>query len=233
MQVSFEEFSKRLARIEGKIAEICGSCGRDPGEVKIMAVTKTHPVRAAEWAVKAGLFAIGENRVQEAVEKIDEATFKARWELIGHLQSNKAKQAVSHFARIQSVDSAKLIQALDREAEKANQHCPILLQVNTGGDPGKFGVSVGDAGALLDVAREAPNLIVEGLMTIAPLVDADPGPVARQAFCRLRELRDLLRDSHGLPLNELSMGMTGDMEPAIMEGSTLIRIGSALFGART
>lgn len=230
MNLSFEEFQLRVKRIHDRVAAACDSAGRDPAEVRLLPVTKTHPVEAVAYAARAGLPAVGENRVQEAVEKMAGFEVAIRWELIGHLQSNKAKVAAESFARIQSVDRAKLVKLLDRCAGEASRRLPILLQVNAGDDPAKFGASVDEAPALLDAALQASHLEVQGLMTIAPL-DEDRG-VARAAFARLRRLRDSLSERSGLPLTELSMGMTADLEEAVQEGATLIRVGSALYGAR-
>jgi pyridoxal phosphate enzyme (YggS family) len=153
-----------------------------------------------------------------------------RWELIGHLQSNKAKIAATHFGRIQSVDSEKLLNVLDRAAGELGRKLPVLLQVNAGNDPAKFGAEPADAPRLLDLALAKPHLQVDGLMTIAPLSD-DPA-VARRTFANLRAIRDQLAARTGAPLRELSMGMSGDLDAAIAEGSTLVRVGSALYGAR-
>lgn len=230
MLFSFEEFVARVDEIQGRVGSACVAAGRDPGEVKLMAVTKSHPVEAAAFAARAGLPCVGENRVQEALEKMERADFSIPWELIGHLQSNKAKAAAQAFSRIQSVDRVKLVRALDRFASESDRLLPILLQVNAGDDPAKFGATVADAPALLEAALEASSLRVEGLMTIAPLDQS--GEVARRAFARLRRLRDDLAGRFGVDLPELSMGMTGDLEEAIAEGSTLVRVGTALYGAR-
>ncbi len=231
MLISFNEFSRRLEGLRAEIATACDAARRNPSEVKLMAVTKTHPVEAAAYAARAGLPCVGENRVQEAVDKIEQAGFSIPWELIGHLQSNKAKVAARAFARIQSVDRPKLITALNQHAMEAERILPILLQVNAGDDPAKFGATVSDTPALLEKAMNAPNLRVEGLMTIAPLDDSNA--VARAAFARLRRLRDDLTARFGVDLPELSMGMTGDLAEAIAEGSTLIRVGTALYGVRS
>jgi pyridoxal phosphate enzyme (YggS family) len=153
-----------------------------------------------------------------------------RWELIGHLQSNKAKLAVEHFGRIQSVDSEKLLNVLDRAAGELGRKLPVLLQINAGNDPAKFGTEPADAPRLLELALTKAHLQVEGLMTIAPL-SGDPA-VARRTFARLRTIRDQLAARSGVPLRELSMGMSGDLDAALAEGSTLVRIGSALYGPR-
>jgi pyridoxal phosphate enzyme (YggS family) len=196
-----------------------------------MPVTKNHPAAAVEFAAQYGLTCIGENRVQEAVEKRAATTAIVRWELIGHLQSNKAKLAVAHFGRVQSVDSEKLLNALDRAAAEQNKTLAILLQINAGNDPAKFGAEPSDASRLLEAAMSRTYLKVEGLMTVAPLSE-DPS-VARSTFSNLRAIRDRLAMETGLPLHELSMGMSGDLDAAIAEGSTLVRIGTALYGARS
>ena len=196
----------------------------------MLAVTKAHPPEAVDFAARYGLAAIGENRVQEAAGKKPLVGAKVRWELIGHLQSNKARLAVSVFDRIQSVDRVKLLNALDRHAAEMEKKLPVLLQVNTGEDPRKFGAASAGAASLLEAALQCPHLRVEGLMTIAPL-DEDRS-VALSAFARLRTLRDQLCESFAIPLPELSMGMSGDLEEAIKAGSTCLRVGSALYGPR-
>jgi hypothetical protein len=198
----------------------------------LLPVTKTQPPEVVQFVVQHGGFeAVGENRVQETAEKRPRVAGRLRWELIGHLQSNKARQAVELFERVQSVDRAKVLTALDRAAGEQGRRLAVLLQVNAGNDPAKFGVDPEAAPALLEQALQLPHLRVDGLMTIAPLSD-DP-TVARRTFARLREIRDDLVKRCGLPLNELSMGMSGDLDAAIAEGSTLVRVGSALFGARS
>ena len=204
--------------------------GRSPSEVELLAVTKSHPATAVDYAARYGLRAVGENRVQEGVEKRAQSTGRVAWELIGHLQSNKARLAVQHFDRIQSVDSAKLAQVLDRVAGELAKKQAILLQVNAGLDPAKSGVEPDAAGALLEAALSLGNLRVDGLMTIAPLSE-DPG-VARRTFENLRAIRASLEERSGAKLAQLSMGMSGDIEAGVAAGSTIVRVGSALFGAR-
>jgi len=228
--ISYAKFEENCHRLEARIAEACAAIGRDPGTVRLMPVTKTHPVDAAEFAARYGFASVGENRVQEAMEKIPSGPKGLKWELIGHLQSNKAKLAVEHFDRVQSVDSEKLLQKLDHAAGECGKTLPILLQVNAGDDPAKFGVDCSDSAPLLERALGCTHLKVEGLMTIAPL-DEDLA-VARRAFERLRDTRDALASQFGISLPELSMGMSGDIEEAIAAGSTLLRVGSALFGSR-
>jgi pyridoxal phosphate enzyme (YggS family) len=230
MFIDYETFHRRADALRTRIAAACASCGRKPAEVTLLPVTKTHPPAAAEYALRHGFAAVGENRVQEGVEKRALAPAGLCWELIGHLQSNKAKLAATHFDRIQGVDSEKLLNVLNRAAGELGKKLPILLQLNAGNDPAKFGADAADAPRLIEAALALPHLQVDGLMTIAPLSD-DPA-VAHRTFARLREIRDDLAARGGLPLRELSMGMTGDLEAAVIEGSTLVRIGTALYGAR-
>ncbi len=230
MFIDYETFSHRADALLARIATACATVGRDPAGVTLLPVTKTHPAAAAEYAARRGFAAVGENRVQEAVEKRSQAPAGLRWELIGHLQSNKAKLAATHFDRIQSVDSEKLLAVLNRAAGELGKPLPVLLQINAGDDPAKFGADPADADRLLDAALALPHLRVDGLMTIAPLSD-DPA-VARRTFARLREIRDGLAARTGAHLRELSMGMTGDLEAAVLEGSTLVRVGTALYGPR-
>ncbi|QYM80738.1 YggS family pyridoxal phosphate-dependent enzyme [Horticoccus luteus] len=226
----YEDFLQNLAHVQADIAAACARARRTPGEVQLLAVTKTHPAAAAEFAARAGLRAVGENRVQEAIEKRALSTAPIAWELIGHLQSNKVRLAAAHFDRVQSVDREKLLPLLARAADELGRTLPVLLQINAGDDPAKFGADVAEAPALLESALAQRSLRVDGLMTIAPLSD-DP-EIARRTFARLRTLRDELAARFGVPLRELSMGMSGDLALAIAEGSTLIRVGTALFGAR-
>ena len=208
----------------------CLRAGRPAAEVRLLAVTKTHPAAAAEYAARYGLRAVGENRVQEGMEKRAQCTMPLAWELIGHLQSNKAKLAVAHFDRVQSVDSEKLLRVLAQAAEAQSKTLPVLLQINAGNDPAKFGAEPADAPRLLELALTLPALRVEGLMTIAPL--SEDRDVARRTFANLRTIRDTLSAQFGVSLPELSMGMSGDLAEAIAEGSTLVRVGTALFGQR-
>lgn len=233
--VDYETFCKRLAEVQGRIEAACRAAGREPGSVTLLPVTKTHPPAAAEFAARAGLAAVGENRVQEGAAKRATVAAPLRWELIGHLQSNKAKLAAQHFDRVQSVDSEKLLSHLDRAAAEFGKRLPILLQVNAGNDPAKFGAEPADAPRLLAAALAKPHLQVDGLMTIAPLgTTADEtAALARRTFANLRRFRDELAAATGAPLRELSMGMTADLEIAIAEGSTLVRVGTALYGVRT
>ena len=230
MFIDYPIFQQRVEALLHRIADQCRLAGRDPREVTLLPVTKTHPAAAAEYALRFGLHAVGENRVQEAVEKRAAVAGNLRWELIGHLQSNKARLAAAHFDRVQSIDSEKLLVALDRAAGELGKKLPVLLQINAGDDPAKFGAESLDAPRLLEAALAKPNLVVEGLMTIAPL--SDEPAVARHTFARLRTIRDELAAQYRVKLPELSMGMTADLDAAIAEGSTLVRVGTALYGPR-
>jgi pyridoxal phosphate enzyme (YggS family) len=230
MFIEYEIFRERADALLDRIARLCRAAGRDPKSVTLLPVTKNHPATAAEYAQRHGFGAVGENRVQEAVEKRALVPGPLRWELIGHLQSNKARLAAAHFERIQSVDSEKLLLALDRAAGELGKKLPVLLQINAGHDPAKFGVEPADAPRLLETALTRPHLRVDGLMTVAPL--PAESAAARRTFANLRTIRDELAARTGAPLRELSMGMTGDLDAAVAEGSTLVRVGTALYGPR-
>ncbi|HVU34322.1 MAG TPA: YggS family pyridoxal phosphate-dependent enzyme [Opitutaceae bacterium] len=234
MLINYDEFAQRADKVRAAIAKACAEIGRMPSEVELLAVTKTHPAAAVEYAARYGLRAVGENRVQEAVDKRSQTEARIAWELIGHLQSNKARLAAQHFDRIQSVDSEKLVTHLDRAAGELGKTLAILLQVNAGNDPAKFGAEPADAPRLLELALAKAHLRIDGLMTIAPLgtTPAETAEHARRTFGNLRTLRDDLAARFGTPLRELSMGMTGDLDLAVAAGSTIVRVGTALFGAR-
>ena len=247
-----ESFIANLAKINERIAQACKLAHRQQSEVSLLPVTKTHGIWAIEYALNQGFKAIGENRVQEVKEKkpqilgqdkldepaeagsslySSESAKACQWELIGHLQSNKAKEAVQLFDRIQSVDSIKLLNKLNNHAEEAGKKLPILLQCNAGEDPNKYGFSKNQMEQALEQALKASSLKVEGLMTIAPL-DENPDR-SKACFETLSGLRAALEAQFDVELKELSMGMTQDLESAIKAGSTMIRVGTALFGSRS
>ena len=228
--INYPKFKENLSLLRARVAHACELSGRAQSTVSLLPVTKNHPVEAIDYALRSGLKAVGENRVQEASDKRGSCTDEVRWELIGHLQSNKAQDAVATFDRIQSVDSLKLLRRLDRFAGEQGKKLAILLQCNTGKDPNKYGFAEDALPSALEAALSMSNLKVDGLMTIAPL-DDNPN-VAGVAFESLRELRDALSERFAVPLTELSMGMTGDLEQAISAGSTQIRVGTALYGER-
>lgn len=230
MFIDYEKFEQNLRSVQESIERAEALAGKAAGSTRLLPVTKNHPLEAAQYALRAGLPNVGENRVQEALGKMEGADEALNWELIGPLQSNKAKKVAERFYRVQSVDRAKIVHALQRHAEEADRTLRILLQINAGNDPAKSGARLEDAPALLDVALGQSHLKVDGLMTIAPL-DENP-EVARRCFAALRECRDRLSDRFGVELAELSMGMSGDMAEAIVEGSTMVRVGTALYGER-
>ena len=216
------------------MAGAAARAGRDPAGIRLVAVTKTFPVAAVEAAARAGLTDVGENRVQEAVGKIEEsAGLPVRWHLIGHLQSNKARQAAARFDWIHSVDSVKLLQRLDRAAAEGGTAPRLLVQVDLAGEAAKHGAPLDAVRRILEAAAANRAARVRGLMLMPPW-SADPEAV-RPFFRRLRELRDTLLDEGAARdgLRELSMGMSHDFEVAIEEGATMVRVGTALFGRRS
>ncbi len=224
------DIAANLASLRERIAAACARAGRDPAAVTLMGVSKFQPPEAVRAALDAGLTTFGESRVQEAKAKIPLCPGRARWQMIGHLQSNKCRDAVALFSMIQSVDSLALAQELDRQCEKAAKTLPILLEVNVAGEASKFGYAPAKVLADFRELNQLPRLEIHGLMTIAPY---SPTPErVRPVFRRLRELRGECEQLLGAPLPVLSMGMSGDFEVAIEEGATLVRVGSALFGER-
>ncbi len=227
------EIARNLKAVQQRIADTCIRCGRDPGAVRLVSVTKTMSAETIRLAIQSGAVVFGENYIQEAREKCGAlAQYPVSWHFIGHLQTNKAKYAVKLFDLIHTVDSLRLATALDQEARKSGKIQNILIQVNIGKESSKSGIDAESAEALICGIRAFPNLSVRGLMTIPPFFD-EPERV-RPYFRGLRELRDSLdkQGIAGIRLDELSMGMTGDFEAAIQEGATLVRIGTAIFGER-
>ncbi len=226
--MTFPDLPSRLRMVREQIAAAQRRAGVDH-PVRIVAVTKTFGPDAVRAAVEAGLDAVGENRVQEALDKQDSLSgLRVEWHLIGSLQQNKARRAAGRFALIHSVDRLALATELNRRTADGPRQA-VLVQVNCSGEPQKGGVEPAEAAALLDAIRTCERLEVRGLMTMAALTD----DAARQrtAFAMLRRLRDaLVRDGHALP--ELSMGMSGDFEAAVEEGATMVRLGTILFGGR-
>jgi len=227
-----KQLAGRLRAVRERISSACARCGREVQEVELMAVSKTHPPEAVEQALAAGLRRFGENRVQELAAKRPQVRADgAVWELIGPLQRNKARLALQAADRVQTVDRLALVQSLDRLCgELGRACCPVLLQVNVATDPAKHGCTEEDAPALLEAIQASAHLRAEGLMTIGSLSSDER--VVRATFAGLRELRDRLERSGGLSLPVLSMGMTDDLEWAVLEGSTLLRVGTAIFGER-
>lgn len=219
-----------LAGIQRRMLAAGERAGRAPGTVRLMGVTKTQPAAAVREAVEAGLRLFGESKIQEAKVKIPECPAAAEWHFIGHLQSNKAREAARWFGMVQSVDSLALATELNQRAEQQARELPILLEVNVAGEASKFGYPPDRLLAELEDLNALPRLAIHGLMAIPPH-GAHPEK-SRPYFQRLAGLRRDCEDRLGAPLPELSMGMSGDFEVAIEEGATLIRVGTALFGAR-
>ncbi len=217
-----------LAQVRSRIREAGERSHRDPGSVRVVAVTKTVAVERIREAIGLGLRVFGENRVQEAIPKIEALRAeRSEWHLIGHLQRNKVKEIEGRFAMVQSIDSVRLVEAL---AQRVVEPLEVLVEINVGEEAQKTGALPGDAPSILEAIGQQPVLRLLGLMTIAPL-RPDPESV-RPFFRRLRMLRDQLQDRFGRPLPELSMGMTDDYPVAISEGATMLRLGRAIFGPR-
>ena len=222
--------AENLAAVQSRIAAACGRSGRDPAEVTLLAVSKNHTAEAVAEAVGLGLTTFGENRVQEAKAKIPLSPSRARWHFIGHLQSNKARDAAALFGTIESVDSLALAEELQKQAQKQAKTLKVLLEVNVSGESSKFGWVPDRLMESLGAINALQRLELHGLMTVAPY--ATDAEKVRPVFRRLRELRDRCADRLGVPLPVLSMGMSGDLEVAIEEGATIVRVGTALFGPR-
>jgi len=224
------QIAHNLEEVRHRLAAAARRAGRDPAEVKLVAVSKTKPVELIREALAAGQRLFGENYLQEARTKIEALGETATWHFIGHLQTNKAKGAVGLFELIHGVDRLKLARALDRAAAQMGKVQKILLQINLAGEESKSGAAPEEAPELLKAVASLPHLRVVGLMTMPPWL-TDPEAV-RPYFRRLRELRDRLLQQDAGPLPELSMGMSGDFETAVEEGATLVRVGTAIFGER-
>ncbi|MCU0254642.1 MAG: YggS family pyridoxal phosphate-dependent enzyme [Acidobacteria bacterium] len=222
----------RLAQVHARIAAACVRAGRDPASVTLVGVTKTVGVPAIQAALEAGLQVLGENRVQEALPKLD-ALPRARWHFIGELQRNKARRVAERFELIHSVDSLRLGETLARIGDELGRPVAALVEVNVGGEASKAGIEPEELEPLLRALAGRPGLALRGLMAVPPPVD-DPDE-ARPFFRRLAGLARAAA-ALGLPgvaMHELSMGMTHDFEVAIEEGATFVRVGTGIFGARS
>lgn len=225
-----ESMADRIARIQDRIASACERAGRSPDAVQLIAVSKTRTPDEVRQAAACGLRVFGENKVQEARAKIPMSPGHLSWHLIGHLQTNKARHAVQLFEFIHSVDSLKIMEALHQACEVAGRRMPVCLEVNVGGEASKFGISPDELPSLLEASAGCNRLDVVGLMCIPPIAE-DPERT-RGFFRTLRGLKERAERDWGFPLAELSMGMSSDFELAIEEGSTMVRIGTELFGPR-
>jgi pyridoxal phosphate enzyme (YggS family) len=225
------DLEANLKAVQQRIEAACARAGREPGSVTLVAVTKSQPPEAVCAAAALGLSLFGENKVQEAKAKIPLCPGRVRWHMVGHLQTNKCRDAVGLFEMVQSVDSLHLAEELNQRAEQAAKTMPVLLEVSAVGEASKFGCRPDQLLADLGRINALPRLEIQGLMTVPPWA-LDPEKV-RPVFRQVRELKQRCEQFLGAPLPHLSMGMTGDFEVAIEEGATMVRIGTALFGART
>ena len=224
------DFAENLNSIRARIAAACARAGREENSVTLLAVSKSHPPETIRAAVDAGQIFFGENKIQEAKAKIPLSPSRARWQFIGHLQSNKVRDAVELFEMIQGVDSLAIAQEISKRAAQAGKTMPILLEVNVAGEASKFGYQPEKLLAELEELNALPRLEVHGLMAIPPFTPL--AEKSRPYFQRLRELKVACEKILGVPLPQLSMGMSGDFEVAIEEGATIVRVGTALFGER-
>jgi hypothetical protein len=220
---------ENLLRVTERIEKAAQKAGRNPKDIRLVAVSKTMEADRVRKAIEAGVTILGENYVQEAQKKIEEIGKPVSWHFIGHLQTNKAKVVVRLFDVIHSVDSVALAEELNRRAQQANQKIPIMIEVNLSGETTKFGTEEEKVTSLAQGVLKLDHLSLEGLMTMPPYFD-DP-EMSRPYFIQLRELKERLVKG-GIPLKDLSMGMSNDFEIAIQEGATYVRVGTAIFGAR-
>lgn len=219
--------STNLEAINERIALAAGKAGRSVEDIRLVAVSKTHPVEKIREALECGQTVFGESRVQEALPKLEALPSEIEWHFIGHLQTNKIRKVVTRFALFHGVDNTNLALQMNRIAGELGVAANVLLEVNVSGEESKFGFDPVALPASLETLLPLPFLRIRGLMTMAPYSD-DP-ETARPFFARLRELRDRLAIETGNPLAELSMGMSGDFEQGIAEGATIVRVGSAIF----
>jgi PLP dependent protein len=222
--------AERLSGIQDRVSLACSKCGRSPDEVRLLAVSKTFPSELIQEAFDAGQLDFGESRQQEAAEKVGSLPSEICWHFIGKLQRNKARKVLSDFKVLHSVDSLKLASHIDRIAGEEGLRPQVFLEVNLAGEENKGGFQVEQLREEMEVLSGLSNLSIQGLMVIPPAVD--DAEAARPWFVKARELRDDLRAQSGLELPGLSMGMSSDFEVAIEEGSTIVRVGSAIFGGR-
>jgi pyridoxal phosphate enzyme (YggS family) len=221
---------ENLHALNKRIEAACNRSRRDPASVILLPVTKGHSPEIVNEAAQLGLLVVGENKVQEAKAKIPLCSGRVQWHMIGHLQSNKCRDAVGLFAMIQSVDSLSLAQEINKRAEQSGKRIPILIEVNVAGEGSKYGYQPDSLSQEFASINSMPRLEIQGLMTVAPWTP-EPEKV-RPIFRQLRHLKEQCEQILGVPLPHLSMGMSGDFEVAIEEGATIVRIGTALFGPR-
>ena len=225
-----DAIAANLEEIRRRMADAAQRAGRDPASVRLVAISKTYPAEAVAAAAATGQRVFGESRVQESRDKLPACPPGLEWHFIGHLQKNKVRQALPLFPFFHSIDSTALAGAIDRIAGETGVKAQGLLEVNVSGEETKHGFTPEELRAQFPTLSKLPHLRIRGLMTMAPY-NENPEE-ARPVFRALRELRDELQSTYQHPLPELSMGMSGDFEPAVEEGATLVRVGSSIFGAR-
>lgn len=222
--------SENLSSIRNRIATAASRCGRNATQIRLVAVSKTYGPEIIRLAWDAGQHVFGENRVQDALPKIPQLPSEAEWHFIGHMQTNKIRKALPHFALFHGIDNLDLARQMSRIAGELQLTANILLEVNVSGEKSKFGFSPDALQDSLNELLALPHIQIQGLMTMAPFDDNPES--ARPFFAGLRNLRDELQKMSGAQLPELSMGMSGDFEIAIEEGATIVRVGSSIFGER-
>ena len=226
--------AERFKEVKKRVDDAAARSGRDPEDIKLVAVTKTHPASEINEAIAAGATDIGENRVQEILEKIDDVS-PVRWHLIGHLQTNKVRQVIDKVVMIHSVDSLKLAREIDKRAAAAGLKMDVLIEINSAMEETKSGIAAGDLKQLVtDITAECENVRVCGIMCIPPIA-ADPEdsrPYFREAAELFKEMKSWQLPPERFAPSELSMGMSGDFEVAVEEGATIVRVGSSIFGPR-
>jgi pyridoxal phosphate enzyme (YggS family) len=221
---------ENIARVREQIAQACVRVNRDPEEIMLVGVSKTMPAEKIEEALTNGITAIGENRVQEAKTKFEIIGTRATWHMVGHLQTNKVKDALKIFSLIHSLDSIRLAQEIEK---RATEPIACLIEVNTSKEATKYGIAPSQTEEFFQSLRQFTHIDIKGLMTIGPGWAVEDAEASRACFRLLKELRDTLQRKYKTPLPILSMGMTSDYVVAIEEGSTMVRIGTAIFGPRT
>lgn len=222
--------TENLNKVEKKISDSCAKNGRNRSEIRLIAVSKTHPLEEIEEVIKAGATDLGENKAQELSAKFPKISKPVNWHFIGHLQTNKVKYVIEPAEFIHSVDSEKLAAEIDKRAKGIDKIQKVLLEINTSDEASKFGLtSEDDILKVAEFCNSCENVDLQGLMTMAPYTEDEN--IIRECFIKLRETKESLNQK-GFDLKELSMGMTNDYEIAIEEGATMIRVGTAIFGER-
>jgi pyridoxal phosphate enzyme (YggS family) len=230
-QALYNYIEENLKQVKDRIAAAAMQAGREPDEITLVAVSKTFPAEAISAAVEYGVTDIGESRIQDAEPKISALGNIAKWHMIGHIQTNKVKKAIKMFDLLQSVDSMKLAEEINRRAGQMDKVVECLVEINSSGEESKYGISPDDTFEFLERLKGLPNVIPVGLMTIGPFIDDQQ--IIRHAFRMTKELFFEIKKMVGDEFSILSMGMSDDFEIAIEEGSNMVRVGTAIFGPRT